>query len=103
MHTVTFSASLTEIGESAFYGCRALTDARFFEGLNVIKKNAFDGCTALGTVDLPRSLNSVEDYAFNGCTALSKVIYDGTLAEYAVISVGEYNDYLDYAAIESLS
>ena len=103
MHTVEFSPKLARINDYTFYGCGALTDAILYEGIDEIGNGAFYGCSRLGRVSLPRSLDKVFENAFAECTILDNMIYDGTLAEYAVISVGEYNDYLDYAAIESLS
>ena len=103
LHTVEFSPKLTSISDYTFYGCQSLTDARFYDGLNAIGVSAFDGCSSLGTVRLPRSVDKVFDNAFANCVSLSKLIYDGTLMDYAAISVGEGNEYLDYAATTNMS
>ena len=61
-------------------------------------------CTiALGTVDLPVSLKTVYENAFNGCSSLTRVIYDGTFADFeSTVTMGSGNDALELAAYESL-
>jgi hypothetical protein len=77
--------------------------AGFDEGLDVIGVGAFWGCSSLGIVYLPESLNAVYENAFIGCESLSYVVYDGTLEKYMSIRVDAGNEYLDMAALESLS
>ena len=103
MHTVEFSPRLTEIQTGVFSGCSALTDARLKDGISVIYQDAFSSCTALGTVRLPRSLDTIYENAFASCTSLTKLIYDGTLEDFAItITIGYGNEALEMAAYDSL-
>ncbi len=65
--------SLTDIGESAFFGCSGLETIIFHDNLQYIRKQAFASCTSLQGVTLTPGLISVADMAFSGCTSLSKV------------------------------
>jgi hypothetical protein len=53
------------IGESAFYGCKALTTADFPEAL-YIGSHSFYGCDALTTVNLPKA-RDIGEWAFAAC------------------------------------
>lgn len=73
--SVTFPATVTEIGMLSFYQCESL---RAFEGgasLTVVGTQAFDGCTALETVVLAPAVETVRNYAFNDCSALTTVTF----------------------------
>ena len=67
--------SIKNIGNSAFNGCKKLTDIHLAEGLESIGKYAF--CHgALKNVRIPKSVKEIGEYAFNGCENLSLEIYD---------------------------
>ena len=69
--TVTLTASVNAIGETAFQGS-ALT-AFDFSSIETIGSNAFNGCTGLVTLDLPEVVSTVGTQAFQNCTALTSV------------------------------
>lgn len=52
------------IGNSAFYGCDALSDLTFHDGTRSIGSNAFAKCGALKNVKLPSTVTSVSDECF---------------------------------------
>lgn len=74
---VTVGASVTTIGEYAFYYCTDLTAITLPESLTAIGRNAFFSCTALTGVDLPDGLTTIGNFAFNGCTALTRLTMTG--------------------------
>ena len=71
--SVTLPASVTYIGESAFYGCERLSSLFLEDGLCEIGDNAFQDCVSLTYVYLPRTVTHVGDWAFAGCDKLSSL------------------------------
>ena len=63
--------------ESAFDGCRALTDVECGK-LEIIGRSAFTDCKSLGSINLP-SVRIVESSAFHVCGALEDVIFSNKL------------------------
>ena len=70
---VTFPASLTTIGNLAFYGCEDLKSVELPATVSAIGTSAFDGCTALASASLPDALTTISPYCFNGCSALESI------------------------------
>ena len=64
LRTVTLPNSLRAIGQSAFAGCKNLTDIALPEGLEVIKETAFRDCESLAELTLPSTLLEVGARAF---------------------------------------
>lgn len=64
LRTVTLPNSLRAIGQSAFAGCKSLTDVALPEGLEVIKDTAFRDCESLAELALPSTLLEVGARAF---------------------------------------
>lgn len=63
--------SVTTIGNSAFYGCSALTSVEMPKA-TTIGSNAFFDCSALTSVSMP-SVTTIGDVAFGYCSALTSV------------------------------
>lgn len=72
-------ASVTEIGVSAFENCVNLDNVVLPEGLTVLSDRAFAGCTSLTAIAIPELITTVPDSAFNGCTALATVTFHDSL------------------------
>ena len=64
LRTVTLPNTLRAIGQSAFAGCKNLTDVALPEGLEVIKDTAFRDCESLAELTLPSTLLEVGARAF---------------------------------------
>ena len=64
LKSVTLPNSLRTIGQSAFAGCKNLTDVALPEGLEVIKNTAFRDCESLAELALPSTLLEVGARAF---------------------------------------
>ncbi len=91
--SVEFSenGSLTEISPYAFYGCTALENVELPEGISSIAEHAFAECPDLSAITLPTSLSVIKDLAFEHCNALSSIFYEGTMAEWELLTVGGTN------------
>ena len=64
---------ITSIGESAFLGCRGMTELTLPNSVTSIGGNAFEGCSGLTELILPNSVTSIGDFAFLGCRGLTEL------------------------------
>ena len=74
--TFTFSDSVAEIGEWAFFGCNSLKKVTFGNGVTTIGINAFRSCTSLETVFISRSVALIHTGAFPACGKLTAFTVD---------------------------
>ena len=70
--SITFPASITEIGPSAFIHCK-MESITIPYGVKRIGDKAFESCAALKSVYIPESVTSVGKDLFVGCDALESV------------------------------
>ena len=97
--SIAIPASVTSIGEKAFWCCESLSSVTFAEGsqLNAIGKNAFYECTTLSSIIIPASVTTLKECAFSTCSSLETV----TFAEGSKLSVIEGNAF-ENTAITSI-
>lgn len=69
----TVKYGITSIGESAFLGCRGMTELTLPNSVTSIGDCAFYGCTGLTELILPNSVRSIGDIAFTYCSGLEKI------------------------------
>ena len=67
-------SSVTSIGDSAFYGCRSLSEIVIPSSVTSIGKGAFSYCRSLSEIVIPSSVTSIGDFAFSGCDSLSEIV-----------------------------
>lgn len=79
LRTISMNADLTEIGDSAFEGCDALTSVSIPSKVKKIGRSAFEDATALTSVSLGSALESIGANAFDGCEKLSSVTLPSNL------------------------
>ena len=80
----TVKYGITSIGESAFLGCRGMTELTLPNSVTSIGDSAFEGCSGLTELILPSSVTSIGDYAFYGCSGLTELILPNS-----VTSIGD--------------
>ena len=88
---------LTKIGEYAFANCCNLREAVFPPTLEEIGNYAFSECYALASIYVGKNLTKIGDYAFFNCESLYELYYDAPGSQWAKVSVGEGNEYLEDA------
>ena len=67
-------SNVKRIGDSAFSGCRSLSNIVIPDGVTSIGHYAFSSCTSLSNIVIPDSVTSIGDYAFEGCASLSDIV-----------------------------
>ena len=93
----TVKYGITSIGESAFLGCRGLTELTLPNGITRIEESAFRGCRGLTELTLPSSVTSIGESAFSGCSGLTEL----TLPN-GVRSIGNYA-FSDCSGLEKIT
>ena len=83
LSSITIPASVTEIGENAFYSCENLATVTFAEGskLKSIGRQAFNGCKILSSITIPASVTSIGINAFYNCPALESINIPASVTE----------------------
>jgi len=74
----TILNSVTEIGNSAFAGCRSLTDITIPDSVTKIGYSAFYGCSSLTSITIPDSVTMITSQAFYNCLSLTSVYCKAT-------------------------
>lgn len=77
LQELTLPSTLTTIGTKLCYHCENLTSITIPAGVTSIGDEAFSGCKLLGTITLPATLNSLGTYAFYGCESAKSVVFLG--------------------------
>ncbi|MGN0818102.1 MAG: leucine-rich repeat domain-containing protein, partial [Candidatus Coproplasma sp.] len=62
-----------EIGNSAFYNCKALSSVSIPSTTKAIGNSAFYGCEELNSATIPEKVESIGSYAFYGCDSIYEV------------------------------
>ena len=82
--TFTLPRRTTEIAESAFKGCKKITELVLPSGLTTIRSKAFSGMN-LTTVELPAELMNLSPDAFAYCSKLTEITVDEDNTVFAAV------------------
>ncbi len=84
---VTFeeNSALTDLGESAFEGCESISGITIPGGVAAISANTFKGCTALAAIEIPSSVTTLGNSAFEGTGLKSLTFAENT----SLTTIGE--------------
>ena len=78
---IDIQSGVTNIGNSAFYGCGSLTSIHIPESVRSIGSSAFRECTRLTDVTIPFGLTSIESDAFRYCSSLTTVVISESVSK----------------------
>ena len=73
LQSVTLPNWMTQVDNSAFYGCVYLETINFGSGITSIGDYAFYGCRSLTSITIPSSVKSIGQWAFYNCTSLTDI------------------------------
>lgn len=112
VRAIEIPSTVATIGELAFANCPELVyisvnkSNRLFTDVGGIlyssdmsKLIAYPAASGASNITLPASIKSIAAMAFYNCDNLKTIIYEGTLAEWSKISIGEMNYGLYTASI----
>ena len=92
LSTVTIPNSVTTIGERAFSGCGVQT-VIISDGVTSIGEEAFLDCESLEEIVIGNSVKSIGADAFCSCEMLTDIRFQGTIAQWRKIELGNgWND-----------
>lgn len=76
---VNIPDTVTNISQSAFYGCSGLTSVTIGKNVSVIGTAAFQNCSSLTQVIIPDKVWSLGQRAFMGCSGLMKAVVGNSI------------------------
>lgn len=82
MGSVSIHSNVTSIGDSAFYACSYLTQIDIPASVTSIGEEAFRMCERLEAVTIPESVTSIGWWAFTGCPVLHDIYFGGTQSQW---------------------
>ncbi|MGN0995532.1 MAG: leucine-rich repeat protein, partial [Candidatus Ventricola sp.] len=78
----TVPDGITEVWDSAFRWCTALSQVTLPDSVTTISDSAFNSCSALSQVTIPSSVTTISDDAFKRCpSSLTLLVQAGSYAE----------------------
>lgn len=71
--SVQIADGITDIPDSAFWGCETLVNITLPQTVRTIGKGAFTQCVNLTQINIPEGVTSIGDYAFFLCGSLTRL------------------------------
>ncbi|MDO4843006.1 MAG: bacterial Ig-like domain-containing protein, partial [Phoenicibacter congonensis] len=85
LKNITIPGSVTSIGSFLFCNCDSLTSVTLENGVTSIGEYAFYGCTALASITIPKSVRAIREGAFLDCENIILYVYEDSYAHnYAI-------------------
>ena len=85
LKTITFSSTLTTIGEECFSKCRKIEEINLPESLKTIGKSAFDSCSNLKKITFGKGIENIEANMLYNCYKLKEIEVNQDNAKYKTI------------------
>ena len=82
--SIDIPASVTSIGEYAFYGCTSLTAIRIPGTVKTVGMYSFQDCSALASLELAEGVKELGTLAFRNCSALTQVTLPASLTKVGI-------------------
>ena len=92
--SISINEGVEKTGDNTFANLTNLKEVGLPEkSLTEIGRSAFEGCKNLKKIFIPDSVEKIGDYAFNGCTNLNDISYKNSinLGDYAFSGCGQKN------------
>ena len=99
LQAVTIPNAVDSIEESAFNGCKNLTQITILQGVTEISPCCFMDCENLTLIMLPGSITEIGNSAFYRCNKLETVLFCGTQAQWEAVSIEARNSKLSNATV----
>ena len=99
LQAVTIPATVDSIEESAFNGCKNLTQITIPQEVTEISPCCFMDCENLTLIMLPGSITEIGNSAFYRCNKLETVLFCGTQAQWEAVSIEACNSKLSNATV----
>lgn len=87
---ITFSDTLTFIGDSAFKHRETLSSITLPESITNIGNGSFMECSSLTSFVIPRNVTKVGFSAFRDCPSLNDIKFEGSMTEWEMVTKGMY-------------
>lgn len=100
--SITLPNNIISISRSVFASCDKLEKVEIPSSVKSIEAYAFESCDRITDITIPKSVLSIGNGAFEGCDNLAAVYYTGTKDEWNRIDIGNNNDKLKNANIETI-
>lgn len=75
-YSVRLPETITKLGRGCFKDCQNITELKLNENLKTIGAECFSGCSSLKSITIPASVERLDECAFRGCDALVKVVIE---------------------------
>ncbi len=95
---VIIPEGVSKIGDSAFAGCKSLTEIRFPQSLRCVGLSAFSFCDSLENIELPDGVRELDSFAFSSLTAVKSLRIPSGV-RYLGDAVISFNDKLEQVII----
>ncbi len=87
--SVSFPASLQQIGAYAFYANSQLPSITLPDEVTTVGSNCFQNCTKMETIHLSEKLSGISSYLLAGCSSLKSITIPASVAD---IYTGAFNE-----------
>ena len=93
LQSISILNSVTSIGDAVFASCQGLTSMIVPTGVSEIPTSFLYACSNITYVKLPKNITSIGAFAFYSCKNLQTLTFEGTLAQWELITKNQHWNY----------